>query len=95
MSTNDGTGANSELKCTQVATMDTDVHIRHVKALKIRRPRWLVSEHDLPDPLLGRPLLYSLGLDVQKTLAAVSYKYAGTFFYGENHVAHATHRRSS
>lgn len=78
MAAHDPSGAESQLRCARAATMDTDVHIRHGAALKIRRLRWLVTEQDVPEPLLGRPLLEALGLDTQEILAAAADKYAGT-----------------
>lgn len=79
MAAHDRTGAKSELKCTQVATMDTDVHIIHgTKFFKIRRLWWLVSKQDVPEPLQGRPLLEALGLYTQKILGAAADQYAGT-----------------
>lgn len=58
--------------------MDTDVHIRHGIAWKIRRLRWLVSDQDMPKSILGRPILDALGLDTKGILAADADKYAGT-----------------
>jgi predicted aspartyl protease len=39
--------------------------------LRLRNVRWLVSENDMDEVLLGRPLLKTLGLDASTHLAAV------------------------
>lgn len=78
MAAHDQTGENSELQCTQVATIDTDVHIRHGSALKVRRLRLLVTNKDVPEPLLGCPLLEAPVFDTPKILAAAADKYAWT-----------------
>lgn len=58
--------------------MDTDVHIRHELSLKIRCLRWLVSDQDVPEPLLGRALREDLGPDTKQILVAAADKYASS-----------------
>lgn len=78
MAVHDPTGAKSEIHCNQVAKMDTYVHNRYRYALKLRWQRWPVSEQDVPEPLLGRPLLEYLVLDTKQILEAAAEKNAGS-----------------
>jgi hypothetical protein len=46
-----------------------------VGPLRLRNVRWLVTENDMDEVLLGRPLLKALGLDVPAHLEAVREDY--------------------
>lgn len=70
-------GSKTKLICTQAATMDVDIHIRHGTGLKLRNTRWLVSTQRVPEPLLGRPLLEFLGLNTMEILATAADRSAG------------------
>lgn len=70
-------GSQSQPKCTRTVMMDIDIHIHHGNYLKLRRSRWIMSDQDVPEHLLGRPMLESLGLDTAQVLAAAN-KYFGS-----------------
>lgn len=71
-------GAPAEVKCSRAATMDTDVHIHHGSSLKIRHVKWYLSDRDVPEPSLERPMLEALGLYTKQDLIAAADKYAGS-----------------
>lgn len=59
----DGTPAS--LTCSQVVTVDAELHIRHGSALALLGVRWLVTKQAVGEPLLGRPFLESLVLNTR------------------------------
>lgn len=66
----------SSLLWDKAATRDIDIHVRHGIALKVRNSRCLVSSENVPEPLLGRPLLECLGLDTAEILATAANRSA-------------------
>lgn len=70
-------GSRTTISCGKAVTLDTDLHIRHGSALILRSLRWLVTPKAVQEPLLGRPVLESLGLDCHKVLAAVVDRHGG------------------
>ena len=71
-------GTPTFLKCERIATVDTELLIRHGSALCLRGLRWFVTYQVLGEPLLGRPLLGSLGLNTRNILAATADRYHGS-----------------
>ena len=77
MAASDETGKPSVLTCKQAATVDTELHIRHGAALMLRGMRWLVTDQKCDEPLIGRPVLESLGLNTEEILAAAAERHGG------------------
>jgi len=71
-------GNKAEILCRRVATIDTELHIRHGTALMLRNLRWNITDQRVGEPLLGGPMLEALGLNTRNILAAAAAKYSGT-----------------
>ena len=71
-------GKTATIICRQVATIDTEVHIRHGTSLVLHNVRWFVTDRKVGEPLLGRPLLDALVLNTRSILAAAANRFAGS-----------------
>lgn len=65
-------GCLSSLFYDKAATMDIDIHVRHGTALKVGNARWPANSQNVPEPLLGGPLLECLALDNAEIVAAAA-----------------------
>jgi hypothetical protein len=66
-------GPGASVVVRQQAQLTTTIHLSE-GPLRLRNVRWLVSENDMNEVLLGRPLLKTLGLDAPTHLEAVRDK---------------------
>lgn len=57
--------------------MNVELAIRHGSSLCLRNCPWYVAVQEVPEPLLGRPVLQALGLDTRATLEAASIEHDG------------------
>lgn len=58
-------------------TIGTELHIRHGPALEMHGMRCIVTDHIVRNPLLGRPILETLGLNTRDIMVAAPEKYSG------------------
>lgn len=60
-------------------SINTELLIRHGKSLMVRNLKWLVAipEQEVPECLLGRPILEALGMDTKEILEAAIDKHGG------------------
>lgn len=72
-------GTPAVLKCTRVATMDTELHVLHESVLELLNLRWLLTDRTVGEPLLRRPVLETLGLDCRQILAAAADRSSGAY----------------
>lgn len=70
-------GKQATLTYQQAMVVDVELQIRHGSALKLRGVRWLVTDQSEGEPLLGRPVLESLGLETRDILAAAAQRFTG------------------
>ena len=70
-------GEKSVINRMKVATIHTELHIRHGTALVLRNLRWYVTAQNVGEPLLSRPVLEALGLSTRNVLASAAERYAG------------------
>lgn len=68
----DENGDHPRLMCKKAITVDMLWHIRHGNSLTLRGVRWFVTEQAVGEPLLGRPLLWTLGLNCTEMRGAAS-----------------------
>lgn len=79
MAANLDDGKSARISCTRRAVMDTELHIRHGKTLVLKNLKWMVTDQQVDEPLLGRPVLEALGLNTSDILAAAADKQHGIF----------------
>lgn len=70
-------GNRAILTCARTLSVHTELQIRHGSALVLRNLKWLVTNQPVADPLLGRPVLEVLGLNILALLAAAAGKFSG------------------
>lgn len=70
-------GSATTISCDQVVTIYTQLHIRHGSAHILRGLRWLVTPQAVEEPLLGHPVLESLGPDCHKVLTGAAERLGG------------------
>ena len=75
---NDADGQKVFVTCDKQVTLDVQLFVRHGCTLWLRNITWYVATQTVPEPLLGRPVLFALGLDAEKTLAAASETHGGS-----------------
>ena len=68
LKTKDGTDVYIE--CDWKVILTTELQIRHAKSLTVQNMPWIVTSQDIAEPLIGRPTLEALGLDVREVLEA-------------------------
>lgn len=57
-------GLQRTFECQYAATMDFEIYVRQDTSLTVRNSRWPVSNQRVVEPLLGRPLLQFLELNI-------------------------------
>lgn len=57
--------------------MTLEIHVRHGSTLVMRNVRWVVTSRNVCDPLLGRPTLLALGLNLMDILASAADRLNG------------------
>ena len=72
-----GVGANAQVTCALKVQADVDLSIRHGSALLLRNVKWKVCNEPMKIPLIGRPLLDSIGCNNEHVLIAISDRNAG------------------
>lgn len=72
-------GKPATLMVKEAFVVDTELHIRHGTYLTLRGLRWLVTDKIVGDPLLRRPLLEALELNIRNVLAAAALRHSGVF----------------
>ena len=72
-------GSEVNVSCTEMAVMSVELKIRHAKSLTIRNVPWHITEQEMSEPLLGRPVLEALGLDTKGAVAAACDRLEGVF----------------
>ena len=75
---NNSDGQKVSIICDKVVTLDVQLFIRHGTSLWLRNITFYVATQHVPEPLLGRPLLYALGMDAEDTLTAASIAHNGS-----------------
>jgi len=65
------------VECDKQIRCTVDMHIRHGSSLALRNVKWYVTKKPISEPLLGRPTLEALGLDVKATLLAACERFDG------------------
>ncbi|MEM1369510.1 MAG: hypothetical protein AAGG02_16175 [Cyanobacteria bacterium P01_H01_bin.15] len=68
-------GTQAVIKCTHTLTMNIELNIRHGTALMLRGVKWLVTNQEVGEPLIGRPLLEKLGFHTRDILSAAADKH--------------------
>ena len=76
--TENADGNVAQIICDRQVTLDVQLFIRHGASLWLRNITWYVATKDVPEPLLGRPVLQALGLDAQETMQAASALHDGS-----------------
>lgn len=59
-------------------SIDIDLHIRHETALKLQNEKCLITAQYLSEPLLGRPILEVLALNIRYLFALAAGLFAGS-----------------
>jgi hypothetical protein len=72
-----GAGDEIFVECDTLAILTTSLHIRHGSTLTIRNVSWYVAKQQVPEALLGRPILEALGLNTKELLAAACDRFNG------------------
>ena len=65
------------VECDRAVKLDTRLHVRHAVGIMLRNCTWMVATQDVKEPLLGRHVLESLGLDIKQVLQAACDKFNG------------------
>lgn len=71
-------GTKATLVCTKEALVDVEIHIRLGTALRLQNVEWLLTSQHVNDPLLGRPIVEDLGLNMRDLLASEADRFAGS-----------------
>lgn len=72
-----GVDQKAQVKCALKIQTDVYLRIRHGSALFLRNVKWKVCNEPVDTPLIGRPLLDSIGCSKQEILLSISNNNAG------------------
>lgn len=78
MAVNLPNGRTASLTRGKVVIVETEIHIRYGTALTLLWVRWLVTDQNVGEPLLGIPVLEALGLNTRDILPAVAEKFSSS-----------------